>query len=55
MTWTKPKFSKSKIDWAGNILININSSINEREKALEILDNWRAIHRYSMRFSSNNG
>ena len=49
MVWTKSKgFSKSKIDSAGNILINKKSSIEEKERALEILDNWRAIHRYPM-------
>jgi ppGpp synthetase/RelA/SpoT-type nucleotidyltranferase len=49
MTWTKPKgHSKSKIDWAGDVLISETSSIENREKALEIFDNWRAIHRYPM-------
>ncbi|MDO8460691.1 MAG: RelA/SpoT domain-containing protein [Nanoarchaeota archaeon] len=49
MVWTKPKgFSKSKIDWAGNVLISETSSTEEKENALEILDNWRAIHRYPM-------
>ena len=49
MVWTKSKgFSKSKIDSAGSILINEKSSAEEKEKALVILDNWRAIHRYPM-------
>lgn len=49
MVWTKPKgYSKSKVDWAGDILISETSSPQEIEKALEILDNWRAIHRYPM-------
>ena len=49
MVWTKSKeFSKSKIDLAGSILINKKSSVEKKEKALEILDNWRAIHRYPM-------
>jgi len=49
MVWTKSKgFSKSNIDLAGNILINGKSSAEEKEKALEILDNWRAIHRYPL-------
>jgi len=49
VVWTKPKgFSKSKTDWAGKILIDENSSLEEKEKAFEILDNWRAIHRYPM-------
>ncbi|GBE19824.1 MAG TPA: (p)ppGpp synthetase [Candidatus Pacearchaeota archaeon] len=49
MGWTKPKgYSRSKVDWAGNILISEASSAEDKEKALEILDNWRAIHRYPM-------
>jgi len=49
MAWTKSKgFSKSKIDSAGTILINEESSTEEKEKALEILDNWRAMHRYPL-------
>ena len=40
--------SKKKIDWAGNILINETSSKEDRDKAIDILDNWRAIHRYPM-------
>lgn len=49
MGWTKSKgYSKSKIDWAGNILTSETSSPEEIEQALEILDNWRAIHRYPM-------
>ncbi len=49
MAWTKSKgFSKSKIDSAGSVLINKESSNEEKEKAIEILDNWRAIHRYPM-------
>ncbi|MCK5149903.1 RelA/SpoT domain-containing protein [Candidatus Pacearchaeota archaeon] len=49
MAWTKSKgFSKSKVDWAGDILISETSSSDEKDKALEILDNWRAIHRYPM-------
>ncbi len=49
MIWTKSKgYSKSKVDWAGEILISETSQKKEREQALEILDNWRAIHRYPM-------
>jgi len=49
MVWTKSKgFSKSKIDSAGSIMISKKSSAEEKEKALEILDNWRAIHRYPL-------
>lgn len=49
MVWTKPEgYSKSKVDWAGDILISGTSSMDEKDKALKILDNWRAIHRYPM-------
>ena len=49
MEWTRPEgYSKSKVDQAGNILISETSSSREKEIALEILDNWRAIHRYPM-------
>lgn len=49
MVWAKPKgYSKSNVDWAGDILISENSSPDEITRALEMLDNWRAIHRYPM-------
>ena len=49
MVWIKSKgFSKSKIDFSGDILISEKSSTKELEEALKILDNWRAIHRYPM-------
>lgn len=54
MAWTKPKgYSKSKVDWAGDILINETSSAKEKDEALEVLDNWRAIHRYPMHIFRN--
>ena len=49
MVWIKPEgYSRKRVDWAGNILIDKNSSIEEKDEALSILDNWRAIHRYPM-------
>jgi len=49
MEWTKPEgYSKSKVNWAGDILISETSSKDEKNKALRILDNWRAIHRYPL-------
>jgi ppGpp synthetase/RelA/SpoT-type nucleotidyltranferase len=49
MEWTKPEgYSKNRVDWAGNILINEISSKEDRNKAISILDNWRAVHRYPM-------
>ncbi|MBI2137715.1 RelA/SpoT domain-containing protein [Candidatus Woesearchaeota archaeon] len=49
MEWVKPKgYSKGEINRAGDILISDNYSEDERNKALEILNNWRAIHSYPM-------
>lgn len=49
MEWIKPKgHSKSKVDWAGDNLINDSTPFKEKDKALDILDNWRAIHKYPL-------
>jgi hypothetical protein len=49
MTWVKPKgYSRGRIDRAGDVLISETSTDLEKEEALEILDNWRAIHSYPM-------
>ena len=49
MAFIKPEgCSKKKVDWAGSILINEKSSEEDKNKAINILDNWRAIHRYPM-------
>jgi putative GTP pyrophosphokinase len=49
MVWAKPKgYSKEKVNTAGDILIKEGSSKEEIDRAIEILDNWRAIHSYPM-------
>lgn len=49
MQWAKPIHgSKGEIDLAGAVLISPGSSEEEKDKALEILNNWRAIHSYPM-------
>ncbi len=49
MVWVKPKgYSRGKINRAGDILISDKYSEEEENKALQILDNWRAIHSYPM-------
>jgi ppGpp synthetase/RelA/SpoT-type nucleotidyltranferase len=49
MTWEKPKgYTRGRIDRAGDVLISDASTEAEKEEALEILDNWRAIHSYPM-------
>lgn len=44
--WIKPKYSKSQIDKAGNIVRNSCSDQEEIEWAEEVLSNWRLIHGY---------
>lgn len=48
MTWTKPAHGKSTVDKAGHILIKDNSTEEEKEHALTILNNWRSSHGYPM-------
>lgn len=49
MAWVKRKsYSIGDVNRAGDILISNISSEEEKNKALEILDNWRAIHSYPM-------
>jgi len=49
MKWIKPKgYSKTSVNRAGDILVNGASSEEEINKAIDILDNWRAIHSYPM-------
>lgn len=42
------EFSKSKTDFAGDILRNVLSSEEDKNNALKILSNWRAAHSYPM-------
>lgn len=48
MKWEILKYSKNEVNAAGDILINSKSSIEERDKAIDILNNWRASHSYPM-------
>ncbi len=48
MEWEIPKYTKSEINKAGDTLISDTSSDKESEKAIGILDNWRASHSYPM-------
>lgn len=44
MLWPKPKYSKSQVNKAGNILVQGESA--QQQWALEVLNNWRASHGY---------
>jgi ppGpp synthetase/RelA/SpoT-type nucleotidyltranferase len=48
MLYERLKYNKLEINNTGRILIKENISDKERDKALEILDNWRAVHSYPM-------
>ena len=48
MGWERPKHSKEEINRAGKILTDDKSSEEEKNKAIEILDNWRASHSYPL-------
>ena len=48
MAWTKPTFGKAKVDRAGHILINKDSTEETQEEALTVLNNWRSSHGYPM-------
>ena len=49
MGWVKRKrCSMGDVNRAGGILIDGKSTEEEKNRALEILDNWRAIHSYPM-------
>jgi hypothetical protein len=48
MDWTKPEYSTSEIDRAGLVLIDPRASAEECEKALNIIDNFRASHNFPL-------
>lgn len=48
MVWETLKYTKLQINNAGKILTDDSSSDNEKNQALEILNNWRAVHSYPM-------
>jgi len=49
MRWVKFKgYSRKQVDRAGSMLIKKQSSEEERTQALEVMDNWREIHKYPL-------
>lgn len=52
--WEIPKYSKKEINKAGKIIANPNSSKEERDNALTILNNWRAAHAYPLQVICSN-
>ena len=52
--WETPKYSKRQIDRAGKIISNPNSTKQEEQEALEILNNWRSSHAYPLQVIASN-
>src|SRR3989344_8230063 len=48
MAWTKPQYTRTKVDNAGHVLTKKEATPKETENALTILNNWRSSHGYSM-------
>jgi len=48
MAWTEIKYRKREVDRAGNALSNENSTVNDIDKSLKILDNWRSSHSFPL-------
>lgn len=53
MSWVKSEYSKKKIYRAGKIIRDDNSSTEERNEALKIMNNWRSAHGYPLWIISN--
>lgn len=50
MAWTEPKYSRTQVDAAGDLLISKGPVLAEkRNAALEIMGNWRSSHIYPLR------
>lgn len=48
MVWKKQEYDKKEVNKAGKILCNKKSSEEEINKAIEVLNNWRAVHSYPL-------
>ncbi len=46
MSWPKPKYSRSKVNGAGKVLIQEPVDVAEWSNATEVLNNWRSCHGY---------
>lgn len=52
--WEIPKYTKSQINKAGKIIASDNSSMEDRQESLKILNNWRASHAYPLHVIASN-
>lgn len=52
--WEIPKYSKSEINKAGKTIADSTASTEEKSRALEVLNNWRASHAYPLQIITSN-
>lgn len=52
--WETPKYSQKQINKAGKIITDPNSTMQEKQNALEILNNWRSSHAYPLQVIASN-
>jgi len=48
MNWVTLEYSKGQVDAAGNLLASGEGSVEERNQALEVVNNWRAAHSFPL-------
>jgi len=48
MAWAIPQYTKSQVDAAGRIIARDDASLEERDFALDVVGNWRAIHAFPL-------
>jgi ppGpp synthetase/RelA/SpoT-type nucleotidyltranferase len=53
MEWVTRQFSKTRIDRAGVVVADQNASVEERDVALEIVNNWRSCHAFPLNTFQN--
>lgn len=53
MLWTKPQFSRNKVNKAGATLISPVASVADREWAFTVINNWRSSHNFPLNTFQN--
>src|SRR5262245_42160371 len=48
MVWATPEYTKAQVDAAGRVIARRDASEQERDAALEVVGNWRAIHAFPL-------
>jgi len=48
MGWARKRYSKERVDEAGTILINDEAPLGDKERAEEVINNWRSCHAFPL-------